>query len=204
MTGSDPDDTAPIDPAAGPPGSSGPSGSEGWPSYQPPDPTDPTDGGRSGEPGPSGSGSGADRGSGWGQPTPPDPYGSTQSPPPLPAYQQPYQQSAYPPYGADQPAFGGYAPAVPNQPQATTAMVLGIISLAGGLLCVLPILLGPVALILGYRSRKEIEASQGRLGGSGSATAGLVLGIISSVLLVLGILLIVLIVGLAGAASPGT
>jgi hypothetical protein len=34
----------------------------------------------------------------------------------------------------------------PKEPRATTAMVLGIIAVAGGMLCYLPALCGPVAL----------------------------------------------------------
>jgi hypothetical protein len=65
---------------------------------------------------------------------------------------------------------------------ATAALVLGII----GVLC---ILLGPLAIIYGTRARKEIRASGGTVGGNGLAIAGLVLGIISTSRLVLRLLL---------------
>ena len=49
--------------------------------------------------------------------------------------------------------------------------------------------LSPVALFMGRSSMKSIDASQGRLGGRGRAQAGFVLGIIGSVLLVIGVIL---------------
>jgi hypothetical protein len=57
--------------------------------------------------------------------------------------------------------------------------VLGIIS------CVCCPIVGPVALFIGNASRRRVEASGGTLGGGGMATAGLILGIIGTVLLVL-------------------
>jgi hypothetical protein len=67
--------------------------------------------------------------------------------------------------------------------RAVASMVVGIVSLALGWL-LLPLLGGPVALALGWGSMKRIEASGGALGGRGTAVAGLVLGIIATVLLV--------------------
>jgi len=78
---------------------------------------------------------------------------------------------------------GGYAPtyAPPNDSQATTALVLGILSV------VCCSILGPVAIFIGNASRRRIQASGGTLGGSGLATAGFVLGIIGTVFLVIGV-----------------
>jgi hypothetical protein len=59
-------------------------------------------------------------------------------------------------------------------------MVLGIL---GTVLCC--VLAGVPAIFLGNIARKEIDASQGLQEGRGMATAGLVLGIISTVLSVL-------------------
>ncbi|MGZ6678576.1 MAG: DUF4190 domain-containing protein, partial [Nocardioides sp.] len=55
-------------------------------------------------------------------------------------------------------------------------------------------LISPVAMVLGWRSKRRIDASQGQLGGRGNAQAGFVLGLIGTIFLVLGILFIVLIV----------
>ena len=116
---------------------------------------------------------------------------------------QPAQPSSYG-YSGGQPGYGVYQPPPPDHPQATTAMVLGIVSLVGGLLCGLPLLLGPVALILGYKARRDIAAARGTVGGGAAATAGFILGIIATVLVALFIAMILLVIGLAGAASPGT
>lgn len=79
---------------------------------------------------------------------------------------------------------GAYAPsyAPPNDSQATLALVLGIISV----FCCW--ILGPVALFIGNSSRQRVQASGGTLGGGGLATAGMVLGIIGTVILVFFVL----------------
>lgn len=123
------------------------------------------------------------------QPTPPGGW-----PPPPPT--QPYPQQAYD-YG-QAPAYGAPAYAVPDDKGATTAMVLGIVGLAGGMLCGVGFLASPFALFLGLASKRRIDASGGRLGGRGNAQAGFVMGILGTILLVLAILaLIALIVLLA-------
>ena len=101
-----------------------------------------------------------------------------------------------PPPPAQGPGYGY----VPDHPRATLALVLGILSL---LLCQF---LGPVAWIIGGGAVREIDASGGTLGGRGSANAGRILGIIATVLLVLGILFAILVfVGLFsghGSSAP--
>lgn len=106
------------------------------------------------------------------------------------------------PYGAP------YQPpqAQPMHPQATTALVLGILGLAGTFVCGLPIVLGPFAWVLGARAKREIQAQPGRYRGLGESTTGMILGIITTVLLVLAIiavvLFIVLVVAVADSSSP--
>jgi len=137
-----------------------------------------------------------------------------QQPPPQPGYgQPPYGQ---PPYG--QPGYGGYPPpgypayppgaphpagppaqyyppAVPNHPKATTALVLGLVSVVGGLsFCGIPLLVSPFAWVTGHRVVNEIRASRGHLAGESSAQAGMVLGIIGSVLLVIWLIVVALLV----------
>lgn len=149
----------------------------------------------------------------------PDPSGQQQGPVP-PAY-PPAQPPAYPAPGANPYAAGytppppGWAPqpthapftpyVLPDLPKATTALVLGIVAVAGGFMCILPVLLSPVAWILGAQARKEIRAAPQHWGGEGRATAGMVLGIIGTALLVLGLVLIALfvIVAVAGSTSSG-
>jgi hypothetical protein len=145
----------------------------------------------------------------YGQPPyPQPPYGQPQYGQPQygqPQYGQPqYGQPQYgqPQYG--QPQYGypqqpGYLQpftsyAVPNHTKATTALVLGLISLVGGFMCLVPVLVSPFAWVTGHKARKEIRAANGQLGGEGMATAGMVLGIIGTVLLALVVIGIVILV----------
>lgn len=121
-------------------------------------------------------------------PVPPAPTPGYGTPPPAYGGQPGYGQA---PYGAPA-AYAG--PGGRPDSSATTAMVLGIIGVAGGLACYLPLLLSPFALFMGLASKKRIDASNGALTGRGSAQAGFILGIIGTVILALGILLIVVIV----------
>jgi hypothetical protein len=151
-----------------------------------------------------------------GAPAYPDP-GQQQYPPP-PYGQQPYQQPPYaqppyaqqpygqPPYGQQpygQPAYGGYPIYVPpDHPKATTAFVLGMIAGPGALVsCGLTLLVAPFAWVIGAQARKAILAAPGQYGGKGKATAGYVIGIIATVLLVLAIATIVA-MGIWSAADP--
>ena len=117
-----------------------------------------------------------------------------------------YQQPPSGPYG--QQGYGqqyGYTYLVPNHPQATTALVLGLIGLIGGCLCGLPLLASPFAWAVGARAKREIEAAHGQLGGAGNAQAGYVTGIIGTVLLVLAVfaLVLLLVIGIATDGSAG-
>jgi hypothetical protein len=128
------------------------------------------------------------------------PYGQPQYGQPQygqPQYGQPqYGQPQYgqPQYG--QPEYGqpqgsppvGYAP---DHPKATTSMVLGIL---GIVLCGL---IAPFAWRIGKRTMNEIDASNGQLGGRGTAQAGYIMGIIGTVLLALAVLATILVLGLA-------
>jgi hypothetical protein len=100
--------------------------------------------------------------------------------------QQPYGQQPYgQPYG-QQPGYpAAYAP---DHPKATTSLVLGIL---GIVVCGL---VAPFAWRIGKKTRDEIDASNGQLGGRGAAQAGYVLGLIGTILLALGLVLVVLLV----------
>ena len=81
---------------------------------------------------------------------------------------------------------------VPDHPRATAAFAVGIVSLLGAVL-VLPAALGPLACYLGVSARRSIDREPHRWGGRGQATAGLVMGIIASgVLVVLAVASLVL------------
>src|SRR5215218_6417580 len=149
---------------------------------------------------------------GFDQP-PGSPYGSRQ--PDSPYGAAPYP--AMPPYGEEQPyagpvygespyegspyqaSFGASTPygmasysAPPVQhPQATLALILGILGLA-----VCPFV-GIAALLIGNKARKQINAAPGQFTGRGMATAGFVMGIVSVALVVLMVLIGIL--GIAGA-----
>jgi hypothetical protein len=121
------------------------------------------------------------------------PYG--QQPPPVP-----------PGYGPPAPGYGPYGtftPPAPNHPQASTSMVLGIVGLVGFFLCGVTLFLCPFAWALGRNALKEIQASQGRLGGESQARAGMVTGIIGTILLFLAIVAVILFVILIAAGSNG-
>jgi hypothetical protein len=144
---------------------------------------------------------------GAGSQQPPGGYGQQPAagygPPPAAGYGQVpsagYGQPATP-YGGMPPSYG-YAPVAPKHPQATTAMVLGIISLVGGLFCGLPILAAPFAWVIGGKAVAQIDAAPQMYSGRDQAKAGQILGIIGTVLLILGILSLAffLVVGLSTA-----
>lgn len=94
--------------------------------------------------------------------------------------------SAGPPpqYPYPGPGVGGGYPYGPQQeqPQATTALVLGILGVA---FCGI---LAPFAWSIGRSSLREIDASGGALGGRGKAQAGYIMGIVGTILLVFAVL----------------
>jgi hypothetical protein len=137
-----------------------------------------------------------------------DPSGDPSGTQPQPGWGSAYPPAAgFPPHGSGFPSPGsgfpppgyGYQPwaTPPKHRHASTAMVLGIVSLVGGFLCWLPLVMAPFAWVTGGRALREIEASQGTQSGQGEALAGKVLGIIGTVLLALSIALIVLFVVLS-------
>jgi hypothetical protein len=76
--------------------------------------------------------------------------------------------------------------ALPLHPQARTAMVLGIISVAG-VIFVAPILLGPLAWYFGAVARREIERDPTRWRGRSQGTVGMILGIVGTALLIVAL-----------------
>lgn len=80
----------------------------------------------------------------------------------------------------------GYAPLPPNHPQATTALVLGIL---GIVVCGV---IAPFAWSMGGTAVREIDASGGQWGGRTEANAGRILGMVGTILLVLGLVLVTL------------
>ncbi len=152
-------------------------------------------------------------------------HAGQQAPYPGPGYpQQGYPQQGYPQQGwpsgqpgqPQQPPYGYAPPPAPGyynyghhfpppHRDANTTLVLGIVALAGGLMLALPLIAGPFAWVIGRRTIREIDASHGQLGGRDSANAGMIMGIIATVLLVLGVVaiagLLVLLVAVGGYTS---
>lgn len=83
-----------------------------------------------------------------------------------------------PPGGHERrPAIAGARPRIDGL--AYAALVTGILSLVFSVILLgSGLLLGPVAAIMGFISRRRVAASPGTLGGGGVALAGLILGII--------------------------
>ena len=99
-------------------------------------------------------------------------YGSTPPPPPPPP-----------------PPMGG--PGAVDHPKGMTILILGILSLV----CCSP--LGIAAWLMGNTALKEIDAQPGRYGNRQIVQIGRILGIIGTVLLLLGIVWLLLLGGLA-------
>jgi len=68
------------------------------------------------------------------------------------------------------------------------ALVLGLVSVCGAFACLVPILASPFAWYIGAKACREIDREPGRWSGRGEAKAGMVLGIVGTVLMVLAIL----------------
>ena len=124
-------------------------------------------------------------------------WGSAYPPPPGGQYPPNYGSAYPPPPGSQYPP--GYAPGypvAPKHPQATTALVLGILGL------VLCGLIGPFAWVIGSKAVKEIDANPTAFSGRSEANAGKIMGIVGTVLLGLMIAFIgLLVVGLAATRS---
>src|SRR4029077_7333048 len=106
-------------------------------------------------------------GGGFGSPPPPPPPGMQPPGPPPPFQPQPY------------PMVPGGMPV--EAPGATPAMILGIVAVVlapigcfCGFLEIVALPLGIVAVVMGFRARSRIAQSQGTLGGSGKALAGII------------------------------
>ena len=131
----------------------------------------------------------------WGAPTDPN-WGRPAEPPAqgqFPGALAPY--GAQPTYGAP-PTYGYPAMAVPGpaHPSATTALILGVVSLVGAFMCVLPLLVSPFAWAVGARTVREMDENPGRWSGRDSANAGRIMGMVGTVLLTLGLLSLIALV----------
>jgi hypothetical protein len=74
--------------------------------------------------------------------------------------------------------------------KAVWSLVLGVVGALGTLYCLLGGVVGLVALFLGLRGRREIDASGGMQTGRGLSTAGIVLGVLAAVFSVVTVILV--------------
>lgn len=120
---------------------------------------------------------------------------------PPPGYQPGYPPTYPPAYG--NPGYGNpsfYVPPNPygyprDHPRAGLALGLALGGIIGGFFTAgLAFALSPFAWFFGQKARSEIKKSNGVYHAEGNATAGMVLGIIGTVLLVLAILLWILVI----------
>jgi hypothetical protein len=116
--------------------------------------------------------------------TPPEPVipapppAPTPAPPPPPPTAAGYPAPGFPAQGYPAQTYPaqGYGQPRQNSGKAIASMVLGIVGLLGAFFCGIGLIAAIVGLVLGYVAKREIRDSQGRLDGSGMATAGIVLG----------------------------
>lgn len=126
----------------------------------------------------------------YGQPGPQSSYGQYQfgqDPSQTGAYGQPgaYDQGYGAPYGQIPPGYG-FAAAPTNSGMAVGALVCGIASFPMMLLCgIFGLPMPIVAVILGILGKREIASSGGTKTGDGMALAGIILGAIGIVLMIL-------------------
>ncbi|GAA1434749.1 hypothetical protein GCM10009616_29870 [Microlunatus lacustris] len=132
-------------------------------------------------------------------PSYPDPAGGYGG---QPGYGQDYPQQdpgqGYAPQAYGQPGYGVSAQPYgsADHPQGTLILVFGIAGFFVGVL-------GPVAWIMGSRALREIRSSGAHPGNEQLIVIGRLLGIVVTVLMVLGILAFLLLFAVALAASSG-
>jgi hypothetical protein len=85
-----------------------------------------------------------------------------------------------------------------EHPQATVILVLGILSIV---FCQIT---GPFAWIMGRKALREIDASGQTYSNRGQVQAGMICGIVGSVLLVLVILYLIFFFGIIGLAATSS
>ena len=115
--------------------------------------------------------------------------------PPPPGHEPPYGPPPGGPYGGPYgpEQYGGYY--AREHPQGTTVLVIGILSL------VLCQLLGPVAWIMGNNAIAEIDANPTAYSNRSAVQAGRICGIVSTAMLILGVVIFVVALIVAAASS---
>jgi len=103
------------------------------------------------------------------------------APPPggVPYQPYPYPPGPYPGGYPPAPPYGEYPPPAPRNGLGIAALVVGIIALVGAISVVGGILLGIVAVVLGFAGRARVKRGEATNGGT--ALAGIVLGVVAVV-----------------------
>ncbi|MGH9116318.1 MAG: DUF4190 domain-containing protein [Acidimicrobiales bacterium] len=114
---------------------------------------------------------------------PPPPTGYPPPPPPPPyGYPPQYQPPTYAPYV---PYGYGAPPAAKTNGMAVGSLICGIVSIPGGLLCLVPAVAAIPGLVLGIAGLRRINGSGGTEQGRGVAIAGIATSAVGIVVLVL-------------------
>ena len=119
--------------------------------------------------------------------------------PPPPTYGQPPAYGPPAGYGTPQPGWGPQGTPPPNDTKAILALVMAI-----GSYVLIPLVLAVVALVLASMSSRDIQASGGRLGGSGLVTAAKVLAWINIALCVIALAFLLLVFGVLASVMGTT
>jgi hypothetical protein len=82
---------------------------------------------------------------------------------------------------------------LPTHPRATTAMVLGIVGVAGFFVLLVPVLACPLAWYLGAVAEREAEREPTRYRKAGEARTGMILGMIGTAILGIALLMLVVV-----------
>jgi hypothetical protein len=107
-----------------------------------------------------------------------------------------YQQQSYPPAtqgGAYARPYG----TLPEHPQGTTILVLGIVG-------IFITICAPIAWYMGSKAQKEIRASGMRYANEQNINVGKILGIVMSILAIIGIVITVIFVVIAIIAASAS
>lgn len=103
------------------------------------------------------------------------------------------------PWSPQGPPPPGWAPVPVTNGKATAAMITGVSTLVLSWCCGLGVL-GLVAVFLGLRARTEIRLAGGAQSGEGLAVAGIVTGILATLIGLLTVVVIVLVIATGQAA----
>ncbi len=110
-------------------------------------------------------------------------YGAGYSQPPAQPAASPYAPGGVQPYGGSQPYYGAV---LPEHPQATIILVLGILGIVGLSIC------APFAWFMGNKARDEIAANPGVYKPDGSVQIGRILGMVGTILLAIGVVVMII------------